>query len=93
MATIALLPDRGRTGAELGYITRAAHAVGMQQPTRSHQLRQQEEALGSTLFVRHPKGVRLTEAGRLLAQEVTRLLATRAEGGCERRSVFEPTPG
>lgn len=61
--------------AELGHITRAAHALGMQQPPLSQQIRQLEKELGSALFVRHPKGVRLTEAGRLLEQEATRLLA------------------
>lgn len=64
--------------ANAGHITRAAESLGMQQPPLSQQIRALEEELGIALFNRHPKGVELTEAGRLLQSEAQRLLADAA---------------
>lgn len=61
--------------AEAGHITRAAETLGMQQPPLSQQIRALEEHLGSRLFTRHPRGVTLTDAGRLFLAEATRILA------------------
>ncbi|MEH3086599.1 MAG: LysR family transcriptional regulator [Xylophilus ampelinus] len=61
--------------ADAGHITRAAETLGMQQPPLSQQIRSLESEVGAALFTRHPKGVELTEAGRLLQQEAGRLLA------------------
>jgi DNA-binding transcriptional LysR family regulator len=61
--------------ADTGHITRAAEALGIQQPPLSQQIRSLENELGTALFIRHPKGVELTEAGRLLKVEAERLLA------------------
>lgn len=63
------------TVAEFGHITRAAESLGIQQPPLSHQMRLLEQEIGVALLQRHPKGVRLTEAGRLLEKEASRLLA------------------
>jgi DNA-binding transcriptional LysR family regulator len=63
------------TVAEFGHITRAAEALGIRQPPLSQQIRLLEEEVGVALLQRHPKGVRLTEAGRLLEREAARLLA------------------
>lgn len=60
--------------ADTGHITRAAELLGMQQPPLSQQIRALEEELGIALFRRHPKGVDLTDAGRELRGEATRLL-------------------
>ncbi len=60
--------------AEAGHITRAAEQLGMQQPPLSQQIRALETDLGFPLFVRHPKGVRLTDAGRRFLDEARRLL-------------------
>lgn len=60
--------------AEEGHISRAAARLGLQQPPLSQQLRALEEQLGLALFVRHPKGVTLTEAGRELQQEARRIV-------------------
>jgi DNA-binding transcriptional LysR family regulator len=60
--------------AETGHITRAAEVLGMQQPPLSQQIRALETELGIALFHRHPKGVDLTDAGRELHGEATRLL-------------------
>ncbi|WP_418321317.1 LysR family transcriptional regulator [Piscinibacter sakaiensis] len=60
--------------AGAGHITRAAEQLGIQQPPLSQQIRALEDELGLALFVRHPKGVELTEAGRQLQVEAARLL-------------------
>lgn len=60
--------------ADAGHITRAAEQLGIQQPPLSQQIRALESELGLALFVRHPKGVALTDAGRQLRREAARLL-------------------
>lgn len=61
--------------AECGHITRAAEQLGIQQPPLSLQIKALEAEIGCELFVRHPKGVDLTDAGRELQVEAQRLLA------------------
>ncbi len=61
--------------AESGQMTRAAHELGIQQPPLSQQIRALEAALGTVLFRRHPKGVALTDSGRLLLGEARRIIA------------------
>lgn len=51
--------------AEEGSVGAAAAKLGVTQPTVSEQLRALERALGSTLFDRHPTGLKLSEAGRV----------------------------
>ncbi len=62
--------------AETGHMTRAAERLGMQQPPLSQQIRALEQHLGVALFVRHPKGVRLTAAGTMLQGEAQRILGS-----------------
>jgi len=73
--------------AETGHITRAADSLGIQQPPLSQQIRALESELGITLFTRHPKGVRLTDAGRQLRAEAGRLLGD-FEAMQERLAVY-----
>src|SRR4029434_2133585 len=61
--------------AEAGHMTRAAAQLGIQQPPLSQQIRALEAALGTQLFRRHPKGVALTDSGRLFLAEAQRILA------------------
>lgn len=75
------------TVAETGHVTRAAERLGIQQPPLSQQIRALEAELGAALFIRHPKGVRLTEAGHHLQQEAGRLLAD-ASALRERMAAF-----
>lgn len=63
-----------QTVAECGHMTRAAALLGMAQPPLSQQIKALEEQLGMLLFRRHPKGVTLTEGGRLLLVETRRIL-------------------
>ncbi len=50
--------------AREGHVTRAAAKLHMQQPPLSQQIHALEREVGATLFVRHPRGVSLTDAGR-----------------------------
>ncbi|QBK03566.1 LysR family transcriptional regulator [Hylemonella gracilis] len=63
------------TVAETGHMTRAAERLGIQQPPLSQQIRALEDRLGVRLLRRHPKGVDLTDEGRLFLDEARRLLA------------------
>lgn len=60
--------------ATTGHVTKAAAQLGMQQPPLSLQIKSLEEKMGTTLFLRHPKGVTLTAAGRQLFVEAKRML-------------------
>ncbi|MDQ0058602.1 LysR family transcriptional regulator [Paenibacillus harenae] len=60
--------------AEEGQITRAAKRLNMEQPPLSRQLKLIEEELGVTLFDRGGKGLKLTDAGRLLMEKAESLL-------------------
>ena len=61
--------------AEAGHMTRAAQALGIQQPPLSQQIKALERELGLRLFLRHPKGVHLTDDGQQLLEEARQLLA------------------
>ena len=60
--------------ADTGHMTRAAERLGLQQPPLSQQIKAIEAQVGVPLFVRHPKGMWLTDAGRQFQVEAQRML-------------------
>lgn len=60
-----------RAIADHGSITRAADALGYSQPAISQHLKRLEARLGMPVVTRAGRGVRLTEAGRVLARHAT----------------------
>lgn len=61
--------------AEENNMSRAAQRLFMSQPPLSRHIRQLEERLGVTLFVRHTRGLTLTEEGLHVLEMVRPLLA------------------
>ena len=61
--------------AHEGHITRAAGKLNMQQPPLSQQIRALEREIEAILFVRHPRGVTLTDAGRSFLADAEAILA------------------
>lgn len=64
---LAVLRETGQIGA-------AAQQVGMTQPAASRLLSQLEEMIGAPIFRRHARGVSLTEAGIIMADQAARTL-------------------
>ena len=62
------------TLADTLHFGRAAAALSMSQPPLSRQIRAFEDELGVELFLREPRGVRLTPAGSALLPQARRLL-------------------
>jgi DNA-binding transcriptional LysR family regulator len=62
--------------AHEGHITRAAERLHIAQPPLSQQIKALETEIGAPLFVRHPRGVALTDAGRSFLGDAEAILAT-----------------
>jgi LysR family nitrogen assimilation transcriptional regulator len=60
--------------ARASSFTRAAAMLHVSQPALGLQVKELERGLGTTLFVRHGRGVQLTEAGRTLFREAEQIL-------------------
>lgn len=61
--------------AQLEHFGRAAARLAIVQPALSKQIRELEDEIGTPLFERLPRGVRLTAAGRAFLHEASALLA------------------
>src|SRR5882757_6970727 len=77
--------------AEELHFTRAAERLGIKQPPLSLQIRQLERELGTSLFRRETRGVKLTETGALLLDEARRILdqVERTKAGVQSRARGE----
>jgi len=64
--------------AETGSLSAAARALGQSQPTLGRHIKAAEAALGATLFVREPDGLRLTEIGGMLLGPAREMAAASA---------------
>ena len=56
-----------------GSLSRSAEQLGMNHSTILRRINRLEKSLGTRLFIRHQRGYRMTEAGRLLLQRMTPL--------------------
>jgi DNA-binding transcriptional LysR family regulator len=65
--------------ARRGSVTRAAQDLRLTQPALTARLRALEREAGVTLVARRPRGMRLTEAGRLLLPYAERVIETAAQ--------------
>src|SRR6201986_1403177 len=60
--------------ARHGSVTAAAHALNYAQPSVSHHLARLEAETGPQLVQRAGRGIRLTDAGRLLAERAVEVI-------------------
>jgi molybdate transport repressor ModE-like protein len=67
-----------RAIADTGSLSAAARQLGLSQPAVSQQVRRMERRLGTALVERAGRGVRLTEAGRVLARHAGTVLGSLA---------------
>jgi DNA-binding transcriptional LysR family regulator len=79
--------------ADAGSITRAAEALGLQQPSVSSALKRLEGHLGRQLIDRRPGRFALTEAGRLLYDEAVDITGAILRIGTAIREVQEEVRG
>ena len=73
--------------AETGSLTASARRLHISQPALSRELRTFETRLGVTLFERHAKGMRLTQAGEVLRRYAQRLFELEAAAEAAMREI------
>jgi DNA-binding transcriptional LysR family regulator len=79
--------------AEAGSFTRASQVLHLAQPSLSHSMRTLEAELGSPLFERHGRGVRLTAAGEALVGPARRAVRSFGLAASAVRGVVEGDVG
>lgn len=75
------------------HVTRVAERVGLPQPTISRWLAELGDQLGAPIIAKSGRRVRLTRAGRLLAEAATRSLAALEPGLREVEEELDPEKG
>lgn len=78
---------------EEGHLTRASQRLHASQPTVSAHIKALEEELETRLFIRTPKGMRLTEAGERLKVKAKAVLQAARELKLEARSMGDELVG
>jgi len=73
--------------------TKAARELNIDQSWLSHKIRQLEEMLGITLFIRNTRHVELTPAGRVLIEPVHRLSTIVNEARAVTEALYESMKG
>lgn len=68
-----------RVIAERGTLRQAALATGLAQSSASHRIKKLEATLGTTLFVRHRRGLTLTSAGNVVLRHAVMVLSKVSE--------------
>lgn len=79
--------------AEEGHLTRASERLHASQPTVSAHIKALEEELETRLFIRTPKGMRLTEAGERLRDKADFVLQAAKELKLEARNMGDELVG
>lgn len=81
------------TVAEEGQITRAARRLNVAQPALSHAIAQLESELGLELLERHPRGVKLTNAGEKFYEKARAAVAAAADAAQSVQSLSQAQRG
>lgn len=76
------------TIAECGSFTAASRRMWISQPPLTRRIHALEDELGGALFVRRPRGVRLTEAGEAFLPHARAIL----EAVAQARAALQPPP-
>ncbi|MFM2477165.1 LysR family transcriptional regulator [Celerinatantimonas sp. MCCC 1A17872] len=79
--------------AECAHFTRAAEQLGMAQPPLSRQIQSLEREIGTALFIRAPRGVRLTAAGELFKVRALQILKDSEQAMSEMQSLARGVSG
>ena len=78
-----------REVGERGSMSAAAEALSFSQPAVSHQIAKLEQETGARLIEREPRGVRLTEAGELLARHAESVISRLERAEMELRDLLD----
>lgn len=79
--------------ADLRSISRAAESLGIAQPSLSQQLLRLEDEVGFKLFRRTPRGVTVTEAGRIFEEHARQILRNTQQALEDVRHLKEAASG
>jgi DNA-binding transcriptional LysR family regulator len=77
--------------AEEGHVGRAARRLRIAQPPVSRQIKSLEDELGTPLFARTPRGMRLLPAGEVFLEHARRILSAVDEACVETRRAVAPS--
>ena len=79
--------------AELGSLRRAADSLKVRESTVSRRVRDLEDEIGASLFIRHPGGVSLTLAGQRFLHRARRAVEQLSAGAIEVHDIGRSQSG